>query len=132
MSTPGTPDITSVEDGILMPGAITPGLSPNSEANVPDVHPALTTFDILLHIFKHFDAGFDSDERRESRKHLYWAALTSREFLHPALMHLWRSMDQLHPLLHLLPTLEVLDNVYVSRIRSHMSIQTYNTSSTLR
>lgn len=87
-----------------------------SEPLPPQVHPALKNFDILSKIFEQFDGGFDSDERRESRKHLYWAALTNKDFLDPALDYIWRSIDRLLPLLKLLPTLEAVNQIHVSRV----------------
>lgn len=77
---------------------------------------ALVNFDILSNIFQYFNAGFDSDEGQESREHLYWAALASKAFLDPALDYLWRSMNQLLPLIKLLPAFKVVNNVHVSQV----------------
>lgn len=110
---PGTPDSTPPVPDRPTEAELPLATEPEP---LPQVHPALKNFDVLSKIFEQFDAGFDSDERRESRKHLYWAALTSKDFLDPALDYIWRSMNRLLPLLKLLPTLKAVNQTHVSRV----------------
>jgi len=68
--------------------------------------------DILGVIFEHFK----HDQSLEAtRKNWRLAALASKAFLEPAMNSLWSSLDSLMPLLKLLPSFVLINNVYVSR-----------------
>lgn len=72
--------------------------------------------DILSHVFEYLgmDDGSPSEEEGTGRKHLYWAALTCKTFVDPALDVLWRSMRSLMPLIQILRPLELVGEFYVS------------------
>ncbi|KAF8064856.1 hypothetical protein FPV67DRAFT_158127 [Lyophyllum atratum] len=73
----------------------------------------LMNFDTLTKIFEFVDTGLDSSDIKLSQKRLLHLSLTCKAFLDPALDSLWRSMNSILPLLRLLPTLEVIDGIYM-------------------
>lgn len=79
--------------------------------------------DILLEIFGHLDAAFQPkkyDSERDNAKvydqrckALFNIALTSKDFLQPALDLLWTRMDKFIPLLKLFPGFTLDGDKYV-------------------
>jgi len=78
-------------------------------------HEALVNADVLDYVFGHFTVDPETREAVQIRSYLRWAALSCRAFSRPALNALWRTLDSLLPLLKLLPSLKLVDHVYVVR-----------------
>ena len=76
-------------------------------------HEALVNADVLDYVFGHFTVDPETREAVQIRSYLRWAALSCRAFSRPALNALWRTLDSLLPLLKLLPSLKLVDHVYV-------------------
>ncbi|KAJ7740972.1 hypothetical protein B0H14DRAFT_3897928 [Mycena olivaceomarginata] len=63
-------------------------------------------------ILEHIDCGPDRQSLRAQRQSLLWIALTSKALSPTATRYLWRRLDNLMPLLHLLPTFTKKNNKY--------------------
>ncbi|KAJ7763917.1 hypothetical protein B0H14DRAFT_2633703 [Mycena olivaceomarginata] len=63
-------------------------------------------------ILEHIDYGSDRQSLRAQRQSLLWIALTSKALSPTATRYLWRRLDNLMPLLHLLPTFTKKNNKY--------------------
>jgi len=61
------------------------------------------------------DPSANLDQQSEAKKTLFHAAQACRSFVEPALDALWRVLPSLLPLLKLLPSFRVANNVGVSQ-----------------
>ncbi|KAF8079351.1 hypothetical protein FPV67DRAFT_1776357 [Lyophyllum atratum] len=108
--------ITDSENGNSVTLSSTP-LGTGTDSRPSPVPITSMNFDTLTKICEFLDAGTDGSQVdiKMSKNHLLCTALVCKTFLDPALDSLWRSMDSIVPLLRLLPTLEVIDDVYLLR-----------------
>ncbi|KAJ7105951.1 hypothetical protein C8R44DRAFT_328984 [Mycena epipterygia] len=83
---------------------------PTSLGSSPQ-HQCLRNSDLLEEILRHFKTE-DSASRNQTRRTLYSVAQTCKGLSHSALKLLWRRLDNLLPLLRLLPSLTLEGKIY--------------------
>ncbi|KAG6828239.1 hypothetical protein H0H92_008673 [Tricholoma furcatifolium] len=95
------------------------GLPSTSTSPTPPLGPSRISvnilslgYDVLLNVFETLEEMCNSDSQ-SSKKSLLSAALTCSVLRDPAIDILWKSMDSIFPLLRLLPTVELVNGVYM-------------------
>ncbi|KAJ7152501.1 hypothetical protein C8R46DRAFT_1357526 [Mycena filopes] len=72
----------------------------------------LRNADLLQEILDHLSSEGDRDDLKAQRQSLLWIALTCRDLSPSAMKFLWRRLDNLLPLLRLLPAFVMRDGIY--------------------
>ncbi|KAF7341026.1 hypothetical protein MSAN_02088300 [Mycena sanguinolenta] len=72
----------------------------------------LRNSDLLEEILGHLSSASDRQELDTQRRTLLWIASTSKDFSLSAIKFLWRRLDNLLPLLRLLPSFTKRDSIY--------------------
>ncbi|KAJ7159538.1 hypothetical protein C8R46DRAFT_1354245 [Mycena filopes] len=87
--------------------------SSNSHGDeLPLQEQCLRNADILEEILDHLPSGGDREDLQAHRRSLLWIALTCKDFSPSAVKFLWRRLDNLLPLLRLLPAFAITDGTY--------------------
>ncbi|KAJ7152492.1 hypothetical protein C8R46DRAFT_962184 [Mycena filopes] len=87
--------------------------SSNSHGDeLPLQEQCLRNADLLEEILDHLPSGGDREDLQAHRRSLLWIALTCKDFSPSAVKFLWRRLDNLLPLLRLLPAFAMRDGIY--------------------
>ncbi|KAJ7744129.1 hypothetical protein B0H16DRAFT_1693274 [Mycena metata] len=85
--------------------------SPN-RLDLPSHEQCLRNSDLLQEILHHIPSEADRSHLKAQRQSLLWIALTCKDFSPSGIKFLWRTLDNLLPLLCLLPSFTLRDGMY--------------------